>query len=84
MSGYAGVDDEALHAIILSENGVYAAQQEIQGTVSSHCIDCGDDIDARRVEFARKHSMKCIRCIHCQGIFDSAPKRKIRMLDHIL
>lgn len=84
MSGYAGADDESLHAIILSENGVHAAQQEIAGAVVDFCIDCGDEIEKRRVEFARHHKMKCVRCISCQEQYDRRPKARVKMLDWIL
>lgn len=84
MSGYAGPDDEALHAIIMSENGIHQAQQAIAGAVVEVCIDCGDDIDPNRVAFARVHSMKCVRCVSCQNVFDRRPKAKIKMLDQIL
>ena len=84
MSGYAGADDESLHAIILSENGIHAAQQALAGSVNEYCIDCADQIDPKRVQFARQHKMKCVRCVECQQLFDRMPKAKIKMLDWIL
>lgn len=84
MSGYAGPDDESLHAIILSENGIHACQQALVGVILTHCLECGDEIDPRRVEFARKHNIKCEYCIDCQTEIDKLPKAKVKMLDWVL
>lgn len=82
MSGYGGPDDESLHAIVLSENGIAAARSMLVGPVLSECQDCGEDIAPARVEFMRQKGMRCLYCIHCQPKYDKAPK--VRMLDNIL
>lgn len=84
MSGYAGDDDGAEHALVLNENAIAAVQRDMVGEVLEECIDCGDDIDQRRVDALRLNGMKCLRCISCQAIDDRKPKVRIRMLDHIL
>lgn len=84
MSGYAGPDDESLHAIILSENGIHACQQALMGSVLTYCLECGEQIDSRRVEFARKHGIKCEYCVDCQEEVDKRPKAKVKMLDWVL
>lgn len=83
MSGYTGNPDaEAEQALIFAENGVYASQQMLVGPVVEECQDCGDDINPKRVEFARKMGMKCMYCIDCQPKHDKQPK--VKMLDRIL
>lgn len=84
MSGYGGTDDEALHALILAENGVASSQQLLKGTVLVYCLDCGDEINPARRKAALALNHKCERCISCQKIEEKKPKRRIRMLDHIL
>ncbi len=82
MSGYAGPDDESLHAIILSENAIHASQELLKGNILTECLDCGEEIDPRRVKYAREKNMKCEFCVSCQERHDTRPQ--IRMLDHIL
>lgn len=85
MSGYIGNPDaEAEHAMILSENGIHASREAILGRVLTHCLECGGEIDPRRVEFARKHEIKCEYCIECQTEIDKLPKAKVKMLDWVL
>lgn len=85
MSGYTGNPDaEAEHAAILAENGVYAAQQALRGPVLNLCLDCGDQINPRRVLFLASKGMRCIRCLNCQQADDLRPKAHIKMLDRIL
>lgn len=82
MSGYGGTDDEALHAIILCENGVAAAQSMLKGKVLERCLDCDEQIAPARLALAIKLGHKCEYCITCQPQHDTIPK--VRMLDHIL
>lgn len=83
MSGYAGNSDlESEHAMILSENGIHASQQMLNGPVVEDCQDCGEEINPKRVEFARKMGMKCMYCITCQPKHDKM--RSVKMLDRIL
>lgn len=85
MSGYTGQPDaESEHAMILNENGINAAREDMAGPVYEDCIDCGDEIPARRIEAALRNGMKCLRCISCQEVDDKKPKAKIKMLDRIL
>lgn len=85
MSGYTGNPDaEAEHALILAENGIYAAQQELSGRVLTHCLECGEEIDPKRIQFCVDKNMKCEYCIICQAIIEKQPKAKVRMLDWIL
>lgn len=84
MSGYIGNPDaESEHALILSENGVHAARQQLEeGTVEQYCLDCGEDIPEARRQFFIERNQKCHYCVHC------APKhtksQRIRMLDWVL
>jgi phage/conjugal plasmid C-4 type zinc finger TraR family protein len=79
MSGYAGPDDESLHAIIMSENGIAAARSMLPvGESAVICYDCGEDIPEAR----RKAQKGCKYCIDCQKHHDRMPK--VRMLDHVL
>lgn len=83
MSGYIGNPDaEAEHALILSENGIRAAQSMIDGPVLEECIDCGEEIAPQRVAALRKMQMKCMYCIRCQSAHDRPGG--VRMLDRIL
>lgn len=85
MSGYAGNPDlESEHAIVLAENGVHAAGIAINGAVLTHCVDCGEEIEAARRSAMIKHRMKCIRCFSCQEDQDSRPVRRIKMLTKML
>ena len=85
MSGYAGNSDlEAEHALILSENGIHASREAISGRVLEYCVECGEKINPLRVEFARKHGIKCEMCVGCQEVEDKKPKSRIKMLDRIL
>lgn len=85
MSGYLGNPDaEAEHALILSENGVYAAREALSGSVLTHCLECGEEIDPKRVSLARKIGMKCELCIECQRLEDQKPKSRVKMLDWVL
>lgn len=84
MSGYGGCDDESLHAIILGENGVHAAQEALKGPVYTICQDCGEYIPAARVTYARTAGITCTRCLECQSEFDRKPKTSIRMLTKML
>lgn len=82
MSGYAGSDDEQIHAMILNENGIAACQELLVGSVLEHCLECGTRIPEARREFLRSKQMKCHYCIDCQTQFDK-PTR-IKMLDNVL
>lgn len=83
MSGYIGNPDaEAEHALILAENGVEAHREQLRGKVYSHCLDCGEEIPAARIQAAIKMKIRCEYCIHCQSDHDKVKKRK--MLDRIL
>lgn len=83
MSGYTGNPDaEAEQAMIMAENGIYAAQQMLVGLVLEECRDCGEEIAPARVEFARVNKMKCEYCIQCQVHHDKPAG--IKMLDRIL
>lgn len=85
MSGYIGNPDaEAEHALIFAENGVHASKLALEGPIVDDCRDCGDEINPKRVEFARKMGMTCTRCVKCQEEFDKLPKAKVKMLDRIL
>jgi RNA polymerase-binding transcription factor DksA len=84
MSGYAGPDDDALHALILAENAIRASQTMIAGPVLEDCLDCGEAINPLRITAMQKIGMRCIRCILCQEIDDKRPKAHIKMLDRIL
>lgn len=83
MSGYGGNPDlEAEHALILSENGIRAAQSMVEGPVLEECLDCGEEINPKRVEAMRKIGMRCMYCILCQERHDKPTG--FRMLDRIL
>lgn len=83
MSGYIGNPDaESEHALILAENGISAARSMIDGPVLEECMDCGGQIDPRRVEAMKRINMRCMFCIHCQPKHDRAPA--VKMLDRIL
>lgn len=83
MSGFAGNPDlESEHALIMSENGVEASRAMLIGRVLTECLDCGNTINPKRVEYALKHNMKCEYCIDCQSNHDQVPITKMltRML----
>ena len=83
MSGYTGNPDaESEQALILAENGIGAARSMVEGPILTECLDCGDDIDPRRVDAMRKISMRCMYCLECQVNHDRPAM--IRMLDRIL
>jgi hypothetical protein len=82
MSGYAGPDDDALHALILSENGINASRAMVDGPVLTDCLDCGESINPARIEAMRKIAMRCMYCIDCQPKYDKRPA--VKMLDRIL
>lgn len=85
MSGYTGNPDaEAEHAMILAENGVHAVRQSLSGRILTHCLECGEEINPKRVELARTAGMKCEYCVDCQQEVDKRPRSKVRMLDWIL
>lgn len=68
--------------MILSENGIRAAQSMVEGPVLDECLDCGEEINPKRVEAMRKIGMRCMYCIACQPKYDRAGG--IKMLDRIL
>ena len=82
MSGYAGADDESLHAIILSENGVHASRQMLKGHILTHCSECGDPIPEARRKAGLQFGVKIEYCISCQTYHDKArqPKMLTKML----
>lgn len=84
MSGYAGNSDlESEHALILAENALHAARQNLYATTESatECEDCGDVIPEAR----RKAMPGVYQCVACRELFEkSTPKQKIKMLDRIL
>lgn len=83
MSGYGGSPDlESEHALIMSENGIELSQSMLVGRILTECLDCGEEIDPRRVEYARKTNMKCEWCVKCQESHDKAPS--VRMLTKML
>lgn len=83
MSGYTGNPDaEAEHALVLSENGIHASRQLLEGRVLTHCADCGERIPVARRQYAIKANMKCEYCVSCQEAHDKAPR--VKMLDRIL
>lgn len=82
MSGYAGPDDEAEHALIIAENGVKAIQSLLVGKVLSECSDCGVDIPQARIDALTKNGMKCEYCVKCQSRYDlpTQPRMLTKML----
>ena len=84
MSGYIGDPDaEATHALILAENALHAARQNLYTSAESatECEDCGDSIPEAR----RKAMPGVYQCVTCRSLFEkNAPKHKIKMLDRIL
>lgn len=83
MSGFSGNPDaEAEHALIIAENGINAARSMIDGPVLTECLDCGEEINPKRVEAMRKIGMRCLYCILCQPKYDKA--QGVKMLDRIL
>jgi RNA polymerase-binding transcription factor DksA len=82
MSGYGGADLESELAIQMSENGIEAHRQALQGRVLSECLDCGQEINPKRVEFLRSKNMKCEYCVDCQSNHDGIklPKMLTNML----
>jgi phage/conjugal plasmid C-4 type zinc finger TraR family protein len=56
-----------LQALHLNRNAIAAVQARMpKGESLEQCEDCGDDIPEER----RKAAKGCIRCIHCQGLFE--------------
>jgi phage/conjugal plasmid C-4 type zinc finger TraR family protein len=56
-----------LHALHLSLNAIARVQAKIpRGESLEECEDCGLDIPEER----RKAAKGCIRCIHCQTLFE--------------
>jgi phage/conjugal plasmid C-4 type zinc finger TraR family protein len=56
-----------LHALHLNSNAIAAVQARMpKGESLEQCEDCGDDIPEQR----RLAAKGCIRCIHCQTIFE--------------
>lgn len=85
MSGYGGNPDlESEHALILAENGIEAARQEMMGRILSHCDDCGDSIPEARIKAAMNMGIKCECCVPCQEVRDKQPKQRVKMLDWVL
>lgn len=84
MSGFSGDPDaEATHALILAENALYAARQNLYTSTKSaaECDDCGDSIPEAR----RKAMPGVYQCIVCRSLFEKTMhKQKIKMLDRIL
>jgi len=79
MSGYAGADDESVHAIILAENEINLARSMLpKGPGTPYCLDCGEEIPVER----RKAMPGTTHCIFCQEAHDKRPQ--IKMLVHIL
>lgn len=68
--------------MILSENGVAAAQQMLKGAVLINCLDCGEEITPARRALATAQKHTCKYCITCQPYHDKAAK--VKMLDRIL
>lgn len=83
MSGFSGDPDaESKLAIQMSENGIEAHRQALQGRVLTECLDCGREINPKRVEFLRSKNMKCEYCIECQSKYDGIklPQMLTKML----
>jgi phage/conjugal plasmid C-4 type zinc finger TraR family protein len=84
MSGYTGrPDDEAEHALILAENALHAARQNLYTSEESatECEDCGEIIPEAR----RKAMPGVYQCILCRSLFEKTMhKQKIKMLDRVL
>lgn len=84
MSGYIGNPDaESEHALILAENALHAARQNLYTSTESatECEDCGEEIPEAR----RKAMPGVYQCVKCRSLFEkTAPKHKIKMLDRIL
>lgn len=83
MSGYGGVDDESMHAIILSENEVFRVQQQIQFQQSlpklKFCKACGEQIPQARVDILGG----CLYCRECQESRETVIKR-VKMIQKML
>jgi phage/conjugal plasmid C-4 type zinc finger TraR family protein len=78
------IGDASMHAqqaaIDSVDNLVDEARAELYtGPSLTHCDDCGDKIPE-----ARRKAIPCTRCISCQEAYDSRPKSRVRLLDHIL
>jgi RNA polymerase-binding transcription factor DksA len=83
MPGYDGNPDSASEAALEHvDNLINASQKMLAGPILSHCKECGEEINPKRVEAARANGMTCQYCIDCQEMHDKIPK--IKMLDHIL
>lgn len=56
-----------IHALHLNFNAIAAVQAKLpKGDSLEFCEDCGEDIPEDR----RKAMKGCIRCIHCQTLFE--------------
>ena len=85
MTGYAGNHDlGAEQAMIMAENGVFACRETLVGTIHTHCLECGCEIDLKRIQTCLKNNMKCEYCVPCMNDIGKQPKPKIKMLTYIL
>lgn len=84
MSGYIGNPDaESEHAMIISENGIHAARQNlIAGRVNKFCDECGEDIPQARREFFLARDQRCLHCVDCAP--NHVIQTRVKMLDRIL
>ena len=84
MSGYTGnPDSEAEHALIIAENGVHAARQQlVPGRVYEECQDCFNEIPQARREAFINWNVECKYCVHCAPKHEK--RQQIKMLDRIL
>ena len=77
MSGYGGVDDESLHAIILVENESYRVQeylvQQSFKKSRSTCKDCCEIIPPKRLEIIKG----CEYCVICQVEHETVNRPKM-------
>lgn len=82
MSGYGGCDDEALHAIIMSENEVERVRQALaQQSMRPSRHECGDCDEP--IPQARRDAMPGVQfCVTCAPKHDRVTRT--RMLDRIL
>lgn len=83
MSGYTSPDQDQEHALIINENALHAARQNMYTTVTAsvECTDCGDEIPAAR----RKALPGVFQCIACRNEYERTYRpQKIKMLDRVL
>ena len=80
MSGYAGADADAEHALILNENAIHAARQLLpSGNFRFRfCQDCGEEIAEKRRALL-PGVMYCVECAEFHQV-----RQKVKMLDRIL